>query len=211
MPSRVMVEEGLKCSFFSVCDMEDVLLAATEIRQSQLIDAYVNTNSVTRYQSDTNNEQHFHPSSLTFDLLCLFDTGFVEVSHLGLQRKVLFELEARGMTELVAPEKLYQLCMIAQLTEEPIGEMTNTTAPENMRQNQRSTLLTVALKHHMVNFISDCVEHWLDGKYSEAGCTSKFLLDWAWKNVANIKQEVDTASTNFFIKLLQCWLGIFSF
>ena len=32
------------------------------------------------------------------------------------------------------------------------------------------------------------------GKYSEAGCTLKFILDWAWDSISNIKQAVDKVS-----------------
>ena len=36
------------------------------------------------------------------------------------------------------------------------------------------------------------------GKYSEADCTVKFLLDWAWKSVADIKQLVDVTTVPLF-------------
>ena len=40
------------------------------------------------YQSLTNAEQHFYPSSLAFDLTCLLDAGIVTCANLGFQRKV---------------------------------------------------------------------------------------------------------------------------
>ena len=105
--------------------------------------------------------------------------------------QVLYELQTRGVTELVAPEKLFQLCSIAQLA---------STLPlqEAGRSGQRSSLLTVALEHHMVGFLTECVASWYDGKYSEAGCTVAFLLDWAWKSVADIKQSVDVVTVPLF-------------
>ena len=36
------------------------------------------------------------------------------------------------------------------------------------------------------------------GKYSEAGCTLKFILDWAWDSISNIKQAVDKVSQDIF-------------
>ena len=130
---------------------------------------HVNSASLTKYQSLTNDEQHFHPSSLIFELLCLFESGHIKVSHLGLQKKVLHELQTRGVTELVAPDKLFQLCSIAQLTTH--GHSLPDLAENGSQSQQRSALLTVALEHHMVSFLTDCVSHWFDGKYSDADCT----------------------------------------
>ena len=36
------------------------------------------------------------------------------------------------------------------------------------------------------------------GKYSNAGCTLEFFLDWAWNRVASIKQRVDKDTTLLF-------------
>ena len=36
------------------------------------------------------------------------------------------------------------------------------------------------------------------GKYEEAGCTVKFLLDWAWNSVSSIKQSVDKTTIPLF-------------
>ena len=35
------------------------------------------------------------------------------------------------------------------------------------------------------------------GKFIEAGCTIKFVVDWAWTSVANIKQSVDKVGQRF--------------
>ena len=168
---------------------------------------HVNSASLTKYQSLTNDEQHFHPSSLIFELLCLFESGHIKVSHLGLQKKVLHELQTRGVTELVAPDKLFQLCSIAQLTTH--GHSLPDLAENGSQSQQRSALLTVALEHHMVSFLTDCVSHWFDGKYSDADCTVRFLLDWAWKSVADIKQ-VSAPTTHFYSYLHSYLNGVFN-
>ena len=36
------------------------------------------------------------------------------------------------------------------------------------------------------------------GKYSSAGCTIEFFLDWAWNRVASIKQKVDKETVLLF-------------
>ena len=35
------------------------------------------------------------------------------------------------------------------------------------------------------------VQRWADGRFSKAGCTLAFLLDWAWARVTHIKETVD--------------------
>ena len=207
MPSRVAAaEDGVKCSYFSICDMDDVVAVSEAVSDrapgsgfnnpSYIVNLHVNSASLTKYQSLTNDEQHFHPSSLIFELLCLFESGHIKVSHLGLQKKVLHELQTRGVTELVAPDKLFQLCSIAQLTTH--GHPLPDLAENGSQSQQRSALLTVALEHHMVSFLTECVSHWFDGKYSDADCTVRFLLDWAWKSVADIKQTVDVVTVPLF-------------
>ena len=98
MPSRIATEEGVKCSYLSICDMDDVTAVSEELKASDviehpnsacnLVNAYVNATTISKYQSLTNDELTFQPSSLTFEITCLFENGHIQVSHLGLQRKV---------------------------------------------------------------------------------------------------------------------------
>ena len=41
-------------------------------------------------------EQHFYPSSLAFNVVCLLEKAVVHATHLGLQRKVLLEMRSQG-------------------------------------------------------------------------------------------------------------------
>lgn len=183
MPNDVVIESSSQCSYFSVCALDETLLVDDET--ANVLDCRIDLSSVSRYKSVMNVEQHFYPSSLAFSLVCLLDFGIVHAAHLGLQRKVLLELRSVGKDNLVEPAKLYSVCVVAGLV-----------PPESSFEvrdvgQQRSSLLTVALDHHLVDFLKTCLLHWSDGKYSDAGCTMEFFLDWAWNRVANIKQSVD--------------------
>ena len=199
MPSYVQLEDGVQCPYFSFCSLEEVLTASnmdthgSAYHESQgtnitnLIHVCVDMSTISKYNSLSKVEQHYYPSSLAFELICLMNNGFVYASHLGLQRKVLLELLTRGRSNLVEPDHLFQLCTIAGL----IGNDTMASiSKDNASIDQRSALLTVALEHHLVNFLIGCVTQWSDGKYSYAGCTLKFLLEWAWNSVSNTKQNV---------------------
>ena len=202
MPSYVQLEDGVQCPYFSFCSLEDVLISsnvdanASELQECQgssntltnnLIHVCIDMSTISKYNSLSKVEQHFYPSSLAFELICLMNNGFVYASHLGLQRKVLLELQTRGRSNLVEPDHLFQLCAIAGLVS---NDTVASISKQNTNVEQRSALLTVALEHHLVNFLIGCVTQWSDGKYSYAGCTLKFLLEWAWSSVSNMKQHV---------------------
>ena len=56
MPSRVAVDEGVKCSYLSICDMDDVIaVAAAEGPEgglaSYIVNVHVNPASLTKYQA----------------------------------------------------------------------------------------------------------------------------------------------------------------
>ena len=98
--------ESVQCPYFSFCALEEVVHAAKEARfglarpkrgdeeggpahlPSNLIHLGIDLSSLSRYQSLTNAEQHFYPSSLAFDMTCLLEQGVVHCSNLGFQRKV---------------------------------------------------------------------------------------------------------------------------
>ena len=111
-----------------------------------------------------------------------------QVTHLGLQRKVLAEL---GKSQsLVQPSELYQFCLMSGLVVGPQLE------PSLLQQ--RRHLLDVALEQSLVNIIISAVREWSDGRYSKVGCNLKFLLDWAWARVVNIKNTIDTNTLGLF-------------
>ncbi|CAB4069512.1 unnamed protein product [Lepeophtheirus salmonis] len=185
MPIQYMDED--MCSFLSCCNMEDTLLSCNDAN----ISGY-NMWILPRYQ-DVNllsiQKKNSYPSSLAFELIAILDKGIVQTSHLGIQKKVLLELQTEGQTSLIEPSYLYKLCCIAGL----INEM-------NLKDkiDQRAALLTVALEHNLVNLLTGCVSHWNDGKYNEEGCSMKALLDWAWERLFSIKQMIDKVTAPLF-------------
>merc|ERR1719357_398959 len=178
MPSSC--EPGALCPYFSI--------SALPLDASELLDLAVHTNTIAKFGSAGSQvEQHFQPSSLRFSLTVLLPTGWLEASHLGLQRKILAELGKPG--SLVSPTHLYQFCIHAGLSVGPFD-------PSLL--SQRRALLSVLLEHSMVGSIVAAAREWSDGSLVKAGCTLRFLLDWAWGRVAGIKEQIDRQSLPLF-------------
>ena len=73
----------------------------------------------------------------------------------------MLELQSQGQTALVQPEELFQLCLLSGLID-PVAS--HLGSPEKVSAaKQRSLILTVALENHLVNLLTSCVSHWLDG------------------------------------------------
>ena len=207
MPSYVQLESGVQCPYLSIFCLDDAITSpnnvynmneqqAIEQLPSSLIHACVDMSSISRYQSLSKVEQHFFPSSLAFELICLMNSGFLYATHLGLQRKVLLELQTRGRSSLVEPDHLFQLCSIAGLIS---NDTQASISKDSKNVDQRSALLTVALENHLVHFLIGCILQWSDGKYAQAGCTIQYVLDWSWSYVSNMKQNViDKITTPLF-------------
>eukprot|EP00095_Tigriopus_kingsejongensis_P000853 maker-scaffold1106_size62344-snap-gene-0.11 protein:Tk00853 transcript:maker-scaffold1106_size62344-snap-gene-0.11-mRNA-1 annotation:"protein elys" len=203
MPSGVGYESTSQCSFFSICPLEDLILSARDSEHMpsfspvQLLNIGIDINSISRYQSLSNAEQHFYPSALTFEIIGLLREGFVFVSNLGLQRKVLLELQTRGRIDLADPHHLHHLCVLSGLIAQDFPGA-NSAAAVLSPQEQRTQLLTVALENHLVSLLTGCVWHWKDGKYNNADCTLKFILDWSWERVTQIKHSIDRVTLPLF-------------
>lgn len=100
MPSEVshfqkkrLAQDGevVLCPYFSICPFKDAIQAASEKPDTcrpMLINVGIDLASISRYKSLSDSELHFHPSSLSFDMVCLMDTGIIHVANLGLQKKV---------------------------------------------------------------------------------------------------------------------------
>ncbi|TRY74821.1 hypothetical protein TCAL_05664 [Tigriopus californicus] len=196
MPSGVDPACTNHCSFLSICPLEDLVLSAKDsldfgMNPVQLLNIGIDVNSLSRYQSLSNAEQHFFPSALTFEIVALMREGFMYVTNLGLQRKVLLELQTRGRVDLADPQHLHHLCVLSGLVSQDFPGTLST-------QEQRSQLLTVALENHLVSLLTGCVWHWKDGKYVNAGCSLKMILDWSWERVTQIKHSIDKVTLPLF-------------
>ncbi|XP_013406117.1 protein ELYS-like [Lingula anatina] len=101
--------------------------------------------------------------------------------------KALSQLVWRGPIGLVEPFEVFNSCLGAGLLPKNVElAASNLTA-----QAQRENLLSVALNHGAAGFITSCVSQFAEGEFVHAGCTLRFILDWAWGKVAQVKDSLD--------------------
>ena len=105
--------------------------------------------------------------------MCLLDFGLIHAAHLGFQRKVLLELRSQGKDDLVEPNQLYSVCLLAGLVDDDdLQNLGKLPEPDpEVTSQQRCSILTVALDHNLVDFLKGCLLHWNDGKLQ---CTAQF-------------------------------------
>ena len=105
--------------------------------------------------------------------MCLLDFGLIHAAHLGFQRKVLLELRSQGKDDLVEPNALYSVCLLAGLVDDDdLQNLGKLPEPDpEVTSQQRCSILTVALDHNLVDFLKSCLLHWNDGKLQ---CTAQF-------------------------------------
>ncbi|KAK7093209.1 protein ELYS-like [Littorina saxatilis] len=196
MPSRIKcVNVGGQevCPYFAVYHMDEAVLREG---CGSLLDVQLKPGSLLRFlnNSPMPPEQHFYPSSLTFETTCVLTNGIISASILGVQRQVLASVESSGPLCLLKPFDLYHRCIQAGLLARTVDTSSTSTAEEQ----QRMSLLTLALEQGKIRFIAACVRSWADGEFYHQGCTLQFLLSWSWARVTAIKQQVDTACQPLF-------------
>ncbi|KAL8578235.1 hypothetical protein ACOMHN_040996 [Nucella lapillus] len=197
MPSRIKcVNVGGQevCPFLAVYRMSD---AVYKEGCDSLVNIQIKPGSLLRFvnNSPMPPEQHFYPSSLAFDTVCVLSNGIVSASILGVQRTVLSSLESSGPSCLLKPFDLYHRCL-------QTGLMARSSDPSSsalsVDEQQRMSLLTLALEQGKIRFITSCISSWADGDFIQLGCTLQFLLSWAWSRVTAIKQQIDITCQPLF-------------
>ncbi|XP_067658686.1 protein ELYS-like [Haliotis asinina] len=187
MPTSIRIRESTMdlCSFFAVYQLGELCDLANP---DALLHLEVKPDSLKRYinNSPLTPEQHFYPTALAFDAVCVFETGTISAQFLGRQRQVLYDMEAKGPSCLLQPQDVYNICLCTGLLPRDLTAHTTPAA------QQRQALLNMALDHSMIKFINCCITAWAAGEFVQQGCTLKFLLDWAWDKVAATKHNIDS-------------------
>lgn len=196
MPSRIKcVNLGGQevCPFLAVYSMSE---AVQGDGNGTLLKIGLKPGSLLRFvnNSPMPPEQHYYPSSLAFELICVMSSGIVYASALGLQRQVLASLEASGPDCLLKPFDIYQRCLQTGLLARSSEAVSAATSDEQYRKS----LLTLALEYDKIRFITACIRTWADGDFYQQGCTLQFLLSWVWGRVTAVKQQIDVTCQPLF-------------
>ncbi|XP_041480738.1 protein ELYS-like isoform X1 [Lytechinus variegatus] len=188
MPSFIKCDELTEPPpYFSFYNLEAVIDAASP---DFALNVHLDKSSLTKYQSTCQSvpEPHLHPSSLSFNVVCLAEGSLVHAGFLGIQRKILADMCNQGPTLLREPRPFYLRCWNAHLIpRRSFAEQ----IPSGINQvQQREDLLTLALEHNQLGFLVACISSWSQGDFT-SGMNLRSILEWSWGKVASIKQTVD--------------------
>ncbi|XP_029651707.1 protein ELYS isoform X1 [Octopus sinensis] len=195
MPStlRTLRSSGV-CPFMAFCSLDEVVDSTVD---DELLNIYINPSTVRKFICDplAAQEQFFYPASLQFDVLCLMESGLLSAKYLGMQRQVLNTIQKLGPSCLIEPTEVYKMCLFVGLV-----HRSQENAPQSFSivGFQREALLSLCLEYHMVNVILKCIDEWAEGEFTAQKCTLKYLLDWSWNKVVQIKEAIDSNTKHFF-------------
>lgn len=164
------------------------LIASHKQKTSPLLAVKMDESSLRQFVGVQRLEEHFSPTSLTFDVWLLKDNEVFSVHSEGYQKALLHQIQNEGPLCLLRPSEIFQRLVSLGLT--PVFS----DIPLSLQVTadvQRETVLNVALEHHMLNWLCKTASEWANGKFSSAGCTIDFLLKWAFQRAVVLKTNCD--------------------
>nr|CAD7440827.1 unnamed protein product [Timema bartmani] len=173
-------------SFLGVQVLKDVLETCSP--KGPVLEVRVVAESVRRYKGIQALDEHFFPSALTFECVCLLERGSVSLSHTSTQLLLLAQLAKSGAATFLHPNNFFHRCNFAGLRPvlSDVSGMDSVSLSE-----QRNFLLNLALDKNLLGVLTRCMNEWSDGCYSGQGCSFEFLLDWAWGRTVLVRQQID--------------------
>ncbi|XP_039251531.2 uncharacterized protein LOC120328998 isoform X1 [Styela clava] len=130
-------------------------------------------------------DRFFLPSSCSFPLYYITNQSLNHYLMYGYQQQVLNTATELKSMCLVSPKEIHDDMLSSELYSKHSSHQQFT--PDMMREN----ILTTALEHGQVSFLLSIVRDLASGHLAACGCTLRFVMDWAWKSVANVKDSID--------------------
>ncbi|XP_055689940.1 protein ELYS homolog isoform X2 [Lutzomyia longipalpis] len=164
-------------------------LAIFPVTTGQLCNVWLDESTVTAFNSIQRPEEHFYPNSLTFDCICVTETGCDRYHWPGLQNRALENFMAYGPKAILDPDQCYREMLAAvllpQFTEFNHKENSSITA-------KRDLLLSIALEYNCVGILRECAKIWADGSHLGRqpfeGLSLSTLTEWIWQRVGAVQE-----------------------
>ncbi|XP_074041102.1 AT hook containing transcription factor 1 homolog isoform X2 [Leptinotarsa decemlineata] len=153
-----------------------------------LLDVALDPKSLAQFVGVQRLEEHFYPTSLSFDLLVLRENDVVLFHNRGLQQALLHQIESTGPLCLLKPSEVSRQVLSLGLTPLFSEESLNSSFSTG---TQREIILNVGLEHQLVGWLCKCAFEWANGSFSSAGCSLDFLLNWAFQRAVSMKTHCD--------------------
>ncbi|XP_072402062.1 uncharacterized protein Elys isoform X1 [Diabrotica undecimpunctata] len=151
--------------------------------------------SITQFMGVQRLEEHFYPTSLSFNLWVLREADVVLMHNQGLQRYLLSQIESAGPLCLIRPQDICQQAISVGLAPLFIDIHPNRGLTT---ETQREIILNVALEHQLIGWLCKCASEWANGSFSSAGCSLDFIINWAYERADILKTNCDNYCVPLF-------------
>ncbi|XP_023211743.1 protein ELYS-like isoform X4 [Centruroides sculpturatus] len=188
MPHTVRCSSTKFCSYLGIFSLSQISEQSSTL---PLLNLQIKTNTLAKFKSLSTADEFYFPASLSFKLFSLMESGIIEAEYLGCQRMVLSEMINAGPMCILEPKTLFSFCEFTGLIQQKQGNALSKTL-------MREALLSVALENNLSYFINSCIQMWSKGEFASSGCTLKFIFDWLWKRVSQIKTSIDKLCVPLF-------------
>ncbi|XP_049821968.1 protein ELYS isoform X3 [Aethina tumida] len=159
-----------------------------------LINLRINQKTLSQFIGTQRLEEHFFPSSLTYDVVGVQERRAAHIHCHGLQKALLAHISQAGPITLLRPADIFQ--QILALGMFPLfEELPHSPATTNL---QRDVVLDVCLEHQMVNWLCNVAKEWANGSFSAAGCSLDVLINWAFQRAVVLKSNADKYCATLF-------------
>lgn len=139
-----------------VCDWQDYpsYLAPFPVNGDEApLDIWLDVKSVATFNSIQRPEEHFYPTSLSFDCIKLTENSFNRLHWHGLQNKALDMLSAKGATAILDPDECFMDILETSLIPQ-FSEHNYHANPSKVSVASCSEATTKFLRNKSLNFIS---------------------------------------------------------
>ncbi|XP_054164403.1 protein ELYS-like [Oppia nitens] len=191
MPTDIKIADDKQfCPFLGVFSLENI---ANTMSPDAIVSVQLNRETISKYRSQAfQDDIHYYPSSLSFEVTVLSESQICGASYLGLPKFCLAQLVKDGPKILIDPKEYAITCVRSGLLSLDIYHQSLSTL------QLRHIILNIALENDCLPFLIQVVKEWSSGDLKHCGCDSKCLLDWIWSRVALIKNEIDSITHPLF-------------
>lgn len=152
------------------------------------IDIWLDVKSVATFNSLQRPEEHFYPTSLSFDCIKLMADQYQRLHWHGLQNRALNMLSSKGAVAILEPDECFAEILETSLIPQ-FSEHNYHANPS--KQIKQGFLLSMALEYNCMGLLKECARLWADGSHQGSGdnqgLTLSTLTDWAWARATVIR------------------------
>ncbi|XP_065842390.1 protein ELYS-like isoform X3 [Oscarella lobularis] len=174
-------------SFFSFYSLMDV------VETESILDFWLDPFSVRWFSSPGNDNQpvaFFMPSAIQLNAFSLTQSDVIDVHILGIQQKILTEISRLGSSVFSNPSELIRLLHVSGIHSD--------SHSGGGKSSKCNAILSVALKHGLVDFLTDCANALYSSDISVGGFGLSAFFEWAVNEVATLKAKCDESCLCLF-------------